>query len=63
MDLQLIEAKRNFWIELNDLGNLDDGAWCVGGDFDEVLNQGLGTAVLDLPFRWPNFILGFPNLP
>lgn len=21
-----------FWLELNDLGNLIDGAWCLGGD-------------------------------
>lgn len=29
-----------FWIELNDLGNVIEGAWCVGGDFNEILYSG-----------------------
>lgn len=27
----------NMRIDLNDLGNLIDGLWCVGGDFNEIL--------------------------
>lgn len=30
-------SKCGFWIELDDLGNLIDGLWCVGGDFNEIL--------------------------
>lgn len=30
-------AKEEFWTELFDLGNLTDGVWCVGGDFNKVL--------------------------
>lgn len=26
-----------FWVELNELGDLTEGAWCIGGDFNEVL--------------------------
>lgn len=26
-----------FWIELNHMGNLAKGAWCIRGDFNEVL--------------------------
>lgn len=29
--------KEDFWIELDDLGNLIEGPWCVGGDFNEIL--------------------------
>lgn len=30
-------GKEEFWIEFNDLGNFKEGAWCIGGDFNEVL--------------------------
>lgn len=30
-------GKEEYWIELNDLGNLTEGKWCIGGDFNEVL--------------------------
>lgn len=30
-------GKDEVWIEHNDIGNLVDGAWCVGGDFNEFL--------------------------
>lgn len=30
-------GKEEFWIELNDLGNLTKCKWCIGGDFNEVL--------------------------
>lgn len=30
-------GKQEFWTELFDLGNLSDGIWCVGGDFNKVL--------------------------
>lgn len=30
-------GKEEYWIELNDLGNLTEGNWCIGGDFNEVL--------------------------
>lgn len=32
--------KKELWIELNDLGNLVEGAWCIGWDFNEVLYLG-----------------------
>lgn len=32
-------GKEEFWIESNDLGNLTEGAWCIGADFNEVLYQ------------------------
>lgn len=32
-------GKEEFWTELNDPGNLAKGAWCVGGDFNEVLHS------------------------
>lgn len=32
--------KEEFWIELNDLGNLGERAWCVGGDLNEILLRG-----------------------
>lgn len=28
---------RGHWVELNDLSNLSEGAWCICGDFSEVL--------------------------
>lgn len=37
MALPLICGKENFWVELNDLGNLSEGAWCIGGELNEVL--------------------------
>lgn len=30
-------SKSEFWNDLNDLGNLIDGPWCVRGDFNEIL--------------------------
>lgn len=30
-------GKSDFWIELNDIGNLVDGPWCIGGDFSDIL--------------------------
>lgn len=27
-------GKEEFWIELNDLGNLIEGDWCIGADFN-----------------------------
>lgn len=30
-------GKEEFWTELINLGNLVEGAWCVGGDFNEIL--------------------------
>lgn len=30
-------GKLEFWTELNDIGNLVLGPWCVGGDFNEIL--------------------------
>lgn len=29
--------KSEFWNDLNELGNLMDGPWCVGGDFNKIL--------------------------
>lgn len=31
-------GKEEFWVELNDAGNLAEGAWFIGGDFNEVLD-------------------------
>lgn len=28
-----------FWLELSDLGNLSEAAWCMGSDFNEFFNQ------------------------
>lgn len=30
-------GQEEFWVELNELGDLTEGAWCIGGDFNEVL--------------------------
>lgn len=32
------DGKEDFWLELNDLKNLVDRFWCMGGDFDEAVN-------------------------
>lgn len=31
-------GKKDFWTELNDIGNLVDKAWCIGRDFNEILH-------------------------
>lgn len=37
MVLLQIKGTFEFWTELKDLGNLLEGGWCIGGDFNEVL--------------------------
>lgn len=32
----LIPEKIEFWTELDDLGNLIEDPWCMGGDFNEI---------------------------
>lgn len=46
--------KEDFWIELNDLGNLIDGLWCVGGDFNEILysSDRKGTTTVNAHSAW-----------
>lgn len=56
-------GNEEFWTELNELGNLAEGAWCVGGDFNhrgmESMN-GFLIGLIDIPlqnasFTWSNF--------
>lgn len=36
--LSINADKSDFWIELNDIGNLIDAPWCTSGDFNEILS-------------------------
>lgn len=36
-------GKEEFWIELNNLGNLIEGARCIGGEFKKSSTQKIGT--------------------
>lgn len=33
----IYSGKTEFWTEVDDIGNLIDKPWCVGGDFNEIL--------------------------
>lgn len=38
MGLWGVMGEKSSGMELFELGNLIEGAWCIGGDFNEILN-------------------------
>lgn len=55
-------GKQEFWIELNDIGNLIKGAWCVRGDFDEILYSWERNVQNHLHCKCKNSMNGFLSL-
>lgn len=54
--------KHDFWIDLNYLGNLIDGPWCVGRDFNEILfsSDKRGSTRMNAHSElFHNWVLGF----
>lgn len=53
--VRLRAREKKFWIKLNDLGNLINGAWCVGRYFNEVLNRGDRNRLAGSTVQMSNF--------
>lgn len=45
-------GNEEFCIQLNDLGNLVEGAWCVGEDFNEILYSSERNGVDEWVSEW-----------